>query len=325
MSMTAFPVLARILTRARAAEDAPSGSVTIACAAVDDVTAWCILAVVVVDRPHGGGDACRSRSCSAGRCVYVRLHAHRWSAAALRRLEQAFETARRTLPGHGRHRRVSGPRFGLDDGATRHPRAVRRVPRGRGDAARTTGSCDRCWSGFEDRHGRSCSCRCSSPSPGCGPASACSISGELWVYCALIIAVAVLGKLGGSALAARTSGMSWRDSGPSASLMNTRGLMELVVLNIGLRHRGDLAGAVRDDGADGAGHDVHDVAGACADLPGAAAGGGGEAGGSGIDAGVRREQPRRAAARPAAGRLRSQPFAHFQSRTSGRSSPWAAM
>jgi Kef-type K+ transport system membrane component KefB len=60
------------------------------------------------------------------------------------------------------------------------------------------------------------------------------ITGDLWVYCALIIAVAVLGKLGGSALAARTSGMSWRDSWAIGTLMNTRGLMELVVLNVGL-------------------------------------------------------------------------------------------
>jgi Kef-type K+ transport system membrane component KefB len=60
------------------------------------------------------------------------------------------------------------------------------------------------------------------------------ITGDLWVYCALIIAVAVLGKLMGSALAARTSGMSWRDSWAIGTLMNTRGLMELVVLNVGL-------------------------------------------------------------------------------------------
>jgi Kef-type K+ transport system membrane component KefB len=60
------------------------------------------------------------------------------------------------------------------------------------------------------------------------------ISGDLWLYCGLIIAVAVLGKLGGSALAARTTGMSWRDSWAIGTLMNTRGLMELVVLNVGL-------------------------------------------------------------------------------------------
>jgi Kef-type K+ transport system membrane component KefB len=49
----------------------------------------------------------------------------------------------------------------------------------------------------------------------------------------LIIAVAVLGKLGGAAAAARFSGLSWRDSLSVGALMNTRGLMELIVLNIG--------------------------------------------------------------------------------------------
>jgi Kef-type K+ transport system membrane component KefB len=49
----------------------------------------------------------------------------------------------------------------------------------------------------------------------------------------LIIAVAVLGKLGGAAAAARFSGLPWRDSLSVGALMNTRGLMELIVLNIG--------------------------------------------------------------------------------------------
>ncbi|MBX3015187.1 MAG: cation:proton antiporter [Caldilineaceae bacterium] len=57
---------------------------------------------------------------------------------------------------------------------------------------------------------------------------------ELWFYCALIILMAVAGKFGGSALAARWTGMSWREASAVGVLMNTRGLMELVVLNIGL-------------------------------------------------------------------------------------------
>jgi Kef-type K+ transport system membrane component KefB len=57
---------------------------------------------------------------------------------------------------------------------------------------------------------------------------------EMWLYCFLIILVAVLGKFGGSALAARATGNSWRDASTLGILMNTRGLMELVVLNIGL-------------------------------------------------------------------------------------------
>lgn len=56
---------------------------------------------------------------------------------------------------------------------------------------------------------------------------------NLWIVCFIIIAVAVIGKFLGSALAARFVGQTWRDSLVLGALMNTRGLMELVVLNIG--------------------------------------------------------------------------------------------
>ena len=58
--------------------------------------------------------------------------------------------------------------------------------------------------------------------------------GEMWFYCALIVGVAILGKVGGSGFAARLGGMKWRDATALGILMNTRGLMELVVLNMGL-------------------------------------------------------------------------------------------
>jgi Kef-type K+ transport system membrane component KefB len=54
-----------------------------------------------------------------------------------------------------------------------------------------------------------------------------------WFICFVIIGVATLGKLGGSALAARLTGMKWRESFQLGALMNTRGLMELIALNIG--------------------------------------------------------------------------------------------
>ncbi|MCF0069967.1 cation:proton antiporter [Dyadobacter sp. CY261] len=56
---------------------------------------------------------------------------------------------------------------------------------------------------------------------------------HLWFVTGLIIAAAVIGKFIGSAVAARFVKQSWRDSLIIGSLMNTRGLMELVVLNIG--------------------------------------------------------------------------------------------
>lgn len=58
-------------------------------------------------------------------------------------------------------------------------------------------------------------------------------SPALWGVCLLLITVAVAGKLGGCAVAARLVGESWKDSFTIGTLMNTRGLMELVALNIG--------------------------------------------------------------------------------------------
>lgn len=58
-------------------------------------------------------------------------------------------------------------------------------------------------------------------------------SPELWGVCALLVTVAIAGKLGGCAIASRLVGESWKDSLTIGTLMNTRGLMELVALNIG--------------------------------------------------------------------------------------------
>jgi nucleotide-binding universal stress UspA family protein len=56
---------------------------------------------------------------------------------------------------------------------------------------------------------------------------------EMWIQCGLVIGVATLGKFGGSALASRLTGLGWREAAALGVLMNTRGLMELVILNIG--------------------------------------------------------------------------------------------
>ncbi len=55
-----------------------------------------------------------------------------------------------------------------------------------------------------------------------------------WLLCAVIIGVASLGKFGDSAVAARLTGLRWREAASRGILMNTRGLMELIVLNLGL-------------------------------------------------------------------------------------------
>ena len=55
-----------------------------------------------------------------------------------------------------------------------------------------------------------------------------------WGLCLVIILVACLGKFGGTAAASRMIGLDWRHSVALGALMNTRGLMELIVLNVGL-------------------------------------------------------------------------------------------
>ena len=58
--------------------------------------------------------------------------------------------------------------------------------------------------------------------------------GWMWMVCGMVLLVAIGGKLGGSAVAARAAGMRWRAALSLGTLMNTRGLMELVILNVGL-------------------------------------------------------------------------------------------
>ena len=55
-----------------------------------------------------------------------------------------------------------------------------------------------------------------------------------WLLCGAIILVACAGKFGGTTIAGRLTGLSWRDASALGVLMNTRGLVELIVLNIGL-------------------------------------------------------------------------------------------
>jgi Kef-type K+ transport system membrane component KefB len=58
-------------------------------------------------------------------------------------------------------------------------------------------------------------------------------SGQEWALCGFVIFVACVGKIGGAGISARLLGFRWREAGTIGLLMNTRGLMELVVLSIG--------------------------------------------------------------------------------------------
>ena len=59
-------------------------------------------------------------------------------------------------------------------------------------------------------------------------------SAELWGWCGLLILLATIGKFGGAYLAARWSGLDSRQAKITGILMNTRGLMELIIINVGL-------------------------------------------------------------------------------------------
>jgi Kef-type K+ transport system membrane component KefB len=56
--------------------------------------------------------------------------------------------------------------------------------------------------------------------------------GAMWLWAGVVLLAAVFGKMGGAALAARWTGQSWRDAAALGALLNTRGLVELIVLNI---------------------------------------------------------------------------------------------
>jgi K+:H+ antiporter len=56
--------------------------------------------------------------------------------------------------------------------------------------------------------------------------------GQVWLWACIVLAAAVLGKMGGAVTAARWTGQSWRNAFALGALLNTRGLVELVVLNI---------------------------------------------------------------------------------------------
>jgi Kef-type K+ transport system membrane component KefB len=55
---------------------------------------------------------------------------------------------------------------------------------------------------------------------------------SVWFWAGIVLIAAVLGKMGGAALAARWNGQSWKDAVALGTLLNTRGLVELIVLNI---------------------------------------------------------------------------------------------
>ena len=229
MSVTAFPVLARILTE-RNMLRTRVGSVAIACAAVDDVTAWCILAGIVV--------IVRASSLElpvwltvSGLAIFVLLMGL-VVRPVLRRLEMVYEKRgnltqdliaiillvvlasgwiTETL---GVHALFGAFLAGVV--MPRHSELSRELSQ-KFEALIVVLLLPIYFALTGLR------------------SSIFLITGaKMWLYCAVIIVLAIVGKLGGSMLSARLNGMTWRESAAVGILMNTRGLVELVILNIGL-------------------------------------------------------------------------------------------
>jgi K+:H+ antiporter len=230
MSVTAFPVLARILTD-RKIHKTRMGAISLTCAAVDDVTAWCLLAFVVSVVQARLTGALFTFGMSVGfialmifvvRPLMVRLsrvygNRGRLTQGVMAAVFVALLASALATDYIGIHA-VFGA-FAL--GAV--------IPHDSGMARELTDRLEDlvvvlllpaffAYTGMHTEIGL--------------------VSGwHDWIFCGLIILVASLGKFGGSMIAARLTGLGWRDASALGVLMNTRGLMELIVLNIGFELR----------------------------------------------------------------------------------------
>jgi len=229
MSITAFPVLARILTE-RDMLQSRLGTVAIACAAVDDVTGWCILAYIVL-LIRSAHTATPIWLTVGGLIAFALIMIY-----GVQRMLRRFETIYRergavsenVMAGMlllvlasalctewlGLHLLFGA--FLMGAIMPKEPKFVRYVL-DRFETITVTLLLPLffAFTGLRTNIGL--------------------VKGqEMWMYCALIILVATAGKLGGSMLASWIAGMPLREAAGLGTLMNTRGLMELVILNIGL-------------------------------------------------------------------------------------------
>jgi Kef-type K+ transport system membrane component KefB len=226
MSITAFPVLARILEDRRMSQSY-LGSIAITCAAVDDVTAWCILALVIaLAKTTGVGISAITIVLTLVFAIAM-LYLVRPQLSRLIKEPDSQLHRRRLIPiilafvmacaliteTIGIHALFGA----FIAGIVMPPSADFRIFLK--DKLEAFGSYALlplffAFTGLRTQVGLL----------------------NDWhdgVMCALIIVVAIAGKLGGSMLMSRWTGMSWSQSFSIGVLMNTRGLVELVVLNIG--------------------------------------------------------------------------------------------
>jgi Kef-type K+ transport system membrane component KefB len=228
MSITAFPVLARILEE-RGLTRSPLGITALICAAMNDVTAWCVLALVVAIAKAG---SLASAGFSIGLVVLFVLMMLFWVKPRLSRwLEQAVPAAGK--PGKGVMAAVVTFVF-----ASALATDVMGIHALFGSFLAGLVMPQR--SGFREflqvrlEHfssvfllplffafvGLRTQVGLLNDSTG-------------WMICGGLILVATVGKLGGAMVTARLTGLNWVDSFALGALMNTRGLVELIALNIG--------------------------------------------------------------------------------------------
>jgi Kef-type K+ transport system membrane component KefB len=225
MSITAFPVLARIIAE-RGLTGTELGNMAIGCAAIDDVTAWCLLALVLaVGRGRGFREPFVAVTLAAI-VALIALKGVRPRAARIFGSTDAVVAPPRLLmsvllfmfaaalstEAIGVHALFGAFIAGL---AVAGAEALREPVRHAIEPLTTAILLPLffAYSGLRTEVGL--------------------LSGQAWLACGLIILAAVAGKLGAVTAAARLHGMPWSDSLALGALMNTRGLMELIVLNIG--------------------------------------------------------------------------------------------
>jgi Kef-type K+ transport system membrane component KefB len=226
MSITAFPVLARILTD-RQMSKTGIGVIALMCAATDDATAWCLLALVVgVTQARVGGAllvTVLTLAYLGSMLVVVQPLVKRYmSSSGKRPLPQglvalaftALLLSALTTECIGIHAIFGAFLLGA---VIPHDSALARDLTAKLEdlVAIVLLPAFFAFTGMRTQVGL--------------------VTGvEQWVICGVIILVATIGKFGGSLAAARLTGLSWRHAATLGLLMNTRGLVELIVLNIGL-------------------------------------------------------------------------------------------
>ncbi len=227
MSITAFPVLARIVQE-RGLHTTRLGAMVITCAAADDITAWCLLAALIAYVKAG----------TFGNAVYIMGLSLLYVGLMLRVVRPLLNRVATVLAAREHARLTLSAVFFFTLLLSSYATEVIGIHAlfGAFLAGAVMPDSEKLRSLFVNKV-RDVALVILLPLffVHTGLRTQIGLLGDpsLWLVTAAIIGVAVTGKFAGSALAARLVGQSWHDSLAIGALMNTRGLMELVVLNIG--------------------------------------------------------------------------------------------